>query len=98
MADFSQLSNGVQIRHVSKAAQQLLILEGKLNFCIMSDDDSLKDIDDSRNHADIAKGMRFFPWQLVKTWWEMGMIDETQKGSHSKLGITALRDLRDLGK
>eukprot|EP00944_MAST-04C_sp_MAST-4C-sp1_P003628 g3628.t1 len=83
-----------------QAAQQLLILEGKLNFCIMSDEDSLKDIEViQETMLDIAKGMRFFPpQQLVKAWWEMGMIDETQKreplpswaSQHS-------RDLRDLG-
>ena len=82
------------------AAQQLLILEGKLNFCIMSDEDSLKDIQTiQETMLDIAKGMRFFPpQQLVKTWWEMGMIDETQKREPLPSWASQhIRDLRDLG-
>ena len=47
---------GFKVRHVSQAAQQLLILEGKLNFCIMSDEDSLKDIEViQETMLDIAK-------------------------------------------
>ena len=82
------------------AAQQLLILEGKLNFCILSDDDSLKDIQViQETMQDIAKGMRFFPpTELVKKWWEMGMIDESQKREPlPSWAAKHLRDLRDLG-
>lgn len=82
------------------AAQQLLILEGRLNFSILSDDDSLKDIQTiQETMQDISKGMRFFPPQnLVNKWWEMGMIDETQKREPlPSWAVKHLRDLRDLG-
>ena len=71
-----------------------------LNFCILSDDDSLKDIQVvQETMQDIAKGMRFFPpTELVKKWWEMGMIDESQKRELlPSWAAKHLRDLRDLG-
>ena len=82
------------------AAQQLQILENKLNFSILGDGDSFQGLDTiQETMLDIAKGMRFFPpQQLVKTWWEMGMIDETQKREPLPSWASQhIRDLRDLG-
>ena len=93
-----------QLRKEESEKESIIVkqycLENKLNFSIMGDGDSFKDLDRiQETMLDIAKGMRFFPPEkLVNKWIELGMIDETQK--REPLPTWALKhtkDLRDVG-
>lgn len=92
---------GAKADTFAQAAQQFQILESKLNFCILAGDEHvLKDADDIQEVViDISKGLRFFPPQnMVRLWWEQGLIDEMQKReSLPKWLKNWTKDLNDLG-